>query len=84
MRTSYGRHCESESCRSGGFCDYEQFSRSGSYFFKNGLACHWIWVRYSHHEYVYGNYRDVIVAAEYDAGKNGELVQVRDLTKPMD
>ena len=30
------------------------------------------------------DYRDVIVAAEYDAGNNGELVQVRDLTKPMD
>jgi hypothetical protein len=29
------------------------------------------------------DYRDVIVAAEYDAG-NGELVQVRDLTKPID
>ena len=30
------------------------------------------------------DYRDVIVAAEYDAWNNGELVQVRDLTKPMD
>jgi len=29
------------------------------------------------------DYRDVIVAAEYDAG-NGELVRVRDLTKPLD
>jgi hypothetical protein len=30
------------------------------------------------------DYRDVIVAAEYDAGNNGDLVQVRDPTKPMD
>ena len=29
------------------------------------------------------DYQDVIVAAEYDA-ENGELVQVRDLTKPID
>jgi hypothetical protein len=28
--------------------------------------------------------RDVIVAAEYDAANNGELVRVRDLTKLMD
>jgi hypothetical protein len=29
------------------------------------------------------DYRDVIVAAEYEA-RNGALVQVRDLTKPID
>jgi hypothetical protein len=30
------------------------------------------------------DYQDVIVAGEYDAGNNGELVHVRDLSKPLD
>jgi hypothetical protein len=30
------------------------------------------------------DYRDVIVAGEYDTGNNGELVHVRDLSKPLD